>query len=195
MDNKRHENIDYLSSVKWDDLSDRSLQEIAERAKHARLKSEEYNPDLDKEVCECGHAYYRHYDSYEDHNDPVGCKYCSCRTFHPVKEGLEVFPDVREYGMEGSREIVVEMLALPALLRATEYLWWSHDKQTEDVVKEAIGFGIMRLDGVFDVRGSSREDMLKMAEDQCKDRGFVFLARDEAIVRAYKNNKGGLTDD
>ena len=32
------------------------------------------------EKCKCGHAYERHFDSYEDMY-PVGCKYCECWTF------------------------------------------------------------------------------------------------------------------
>lgn len=40
-----------------------------------------YNPKYgDDRECECGHAYYRHFDTYED-MDPVGCKYCGCHTF------------------------------------------------------------------------------------------------------------------
>jgi len=40
-----------------------------------------YNPKYgDNRVCECGHTYYRHFDSYEDMLD-VGCKYCPCDTF------------------------------------------------------------------------------------------------------------------
>ncbi len=40
-----------------------------------------YNPDYGMDrVCNCGHPYYRHFDSYES-NDPVGCKYCDCYTF------------------------------------------------------------------------------------------------------------------
>ena len=40
-----------------------------------------YNPKYgDDRVCECGHAYYRHFDSYEDMY-PCGCKYCDCYTF------------------------------------------------------------------------------------------------------------------
>jgi len=31
-------------------------------------------------VCECGHTYHRHFDSYEG-MAPVGCKYCQCRDF------------------------------------------------------------------------------------------------------------------
>ena len=29
-------------------------------------------------ICECGHPYYRHFDTYEDMY-PIGCKYCECR--------------------------------------------------------------------------------------------------------------------
>jgi len=40
-----------------------------------------YNPKYgDDRVCECGHAYYRHFDSYEDMY-PCGCKYCDCEEF------------------------------------------------------------------------------------------------------------------
>jgi hypothetical protein len=40
-----------------------------------------YNPKFgDDKECECGHPYYRHFDSYED-NYPCGCKYCGCREF------------------------------------------------------------------------------------------------------------------
>lgn len=44
-----------------------------------------YNPAYgnDKE-CECGHSYYRHFDSYED-MDPCGCKYCGCYDFKEKK--------------------------------------------------------------------------------------------------------------
>ena len=44
-----------------------------------------YNPDYgDDRVCECGHDYYRHFDSYEN-MDAVGCKYCKCREFKEAK--------------------------------------------------------------------------------------------------------------
>ena len=40
-----------------------------------------YNPNYgDDRTCECGHTYYRHFDTYED-MDPCGCKYCSCWEF------------------------------------------------------------------------------------------------------------------
>lgn len=34
----------------------------------------------DDRTCECGHTYYRHFDSWEEMR-PVGCKYCPCGTF------------------------------------------------------------------------------------------------------------------
>lgn len=41
----------------------------------------EYNPNYgDDRICECGHKYYRHFDSYVE-MDPVGCKYCACNHF------------------------------------------------------------------------------------------------------------------
>ena len=44
-----------------------------------------YNPLYgDDRVCECGHSYYRHFDTYEDMY-PIGCKYCECRTFKEKK--------------------------------------------------------------------------------------------------------------
>jgi hypothetical protein len=46
----------------------------------------EYNPKYgDDKLCQCGHAYYRHFDSYEEMSD-VGCKYCFCVDFDPAGE-------------------------------------------------------------------------------------------------------------
>lgn len=40
-----------------------------------------YNPNYgDNRICECGHPYYRHFDTYEN-MEAVGCKYCSCEEF------------------------------------------------------------------------------------------------------------------
>jgi hypothetical protein len=45
-----------------------------------------YNKDYgDDKECECGHSYYRHFDSWED-MFPCGCKYCGCREFKEKKE-------------------------------------------------------------------------------------------------------------
>lgn len=43
--------------------------------------SYKYNPNYgDNRECECGHSYYRHFDSYENMS-AVGCKYCQCFLF------------------------------------------------------------------------------------------------------------------
>jgi len=40
-----------------------------------------YNKDFgDERVCECGHPYYRHFDTY-DNMYACGCKYCGCQNF------------------------------------------------------------------------------------------------------------------
>lgn len=40
-----------------------------------------YNPKYgDDRECECGHPYYRHFDTYEQ-MEVVGCKYCHCGEF------------------------------------------------------------------------------------------------------------------
>lgn len=44
-----------------------------------------YNPNFgDDRECECGHPYYRHFDTYDD-MDACGCKYCGCGYFTPSK--------------------------------------------------------------------------------------------------------------
>lgn len=41
----------------------------------------QYNPKYgDDRMCQCGHPYYRHFDTYENMY-PCGCKYCACYTF------------------------------------------------------------------------------------------------------------------
>ena len=40
-----------------------------------------YNPNYgDDRLCECGHTYYRHFDTWENMEN-VGCKYCLCHDF------------------------------------------------------------------------------------------------------------------
>lgn len=49
-----------------------------------------YNPDYgDDRVCECGHKYHRHFDSYSN-MDAVGCKYCECNLFKEDVKPKEV---------------------------------------------------------------------------------------------------------
>lgn len=51
--------------------------------------SQEYNPNYgDDRMCECGHPYYRHFDSYEDMR-AAGCKYCGCWEFKEKAAGRE----------------------------------------------------------------------------------------------------------
>jgi hypothetical protein len=53
-----------------------------------------YNPNYGNDrLCNCGHVYYRHFDSY-DNMANVGCKYCRC---HDFKEFLGDFEVVRKY--------------------------------------------------------------------------------------------------
>ncbi|MBS1722771.1 MAG: HNH endonuclease [Armatimonadetes bacterium] len=40
-----------------------------------------YNPHYgDERLCDCGHPYYRHFDTY-DSMSAIGCKYCACQDF------------------------------------------------------------------------------------------------------------------
>ena len=48
-----------------------------------------YNKDFgDDKVCGCGHAYYRHFDTYEQMY-PCGCKYCSCGEWHAEETDVD----------------------------------------------------------------------------------------------------------
>lgn len=50
------------------------------------VRVRKYNPKYGNDrMCECGHPYYRHFDTYEDMY-PIGCKYCDCETFVEKKE-------------------------------------------------------------------------------------------------------------
>ncbi len=63
------------------------LEELRQKAEQPYLittritEEKHYNPKFgDNRICECGHVYYRHFDSYED-NEACGCKYCDCYEF------------------------------------------------------------------------------------------------------------------
>lgn len=48
-----------------------------------KIVAKEWNPQYDQDrECECGHPYYRHFDTYEE-MAPIGCKYCPCFFFVP----------------------------------------------------------------------------------------------------------------
>ena len=45
-----------------------------------------YNPKFgDARICNCGHSYCRHFDTYND-MIPVGCKHCKCWLFEEKSE-------------------------------------------------------------------------------------------------------------
>jgi hypothetical protein len=51
-------------------------------------RTRKYNKDFgDDKECECGHPYYRHFDTYED-MEACGCKYCGCSFFTLSKKEI-----------------------------------------------------------------------------------------------------------
>jgi len=82
---KCRENLRLLLS---EDFNIQSFKgKLPDKGEQPYIESEEiitnrkYNPIYgDDRICECGHSYYRHFDSYED-NYPCGCKYCGCYVF------------------------------------------------------------------------------------------------------------------
>lgn len=54
---------------------------IKDKIESSGISLRQYNSSYgDKKICNCGHTYYRHFDSYENMK-PVGCKYCGCYEF------------------------------------------------------------------------------------------------------------------
>lgn len=77
------------------------------KAEDARLRQRydtAFDPDCSESIlCVCGHAYYRHFDTYENMR-PVGCKYChgaSCSGFR-----LAVPPSGVRSGSRGAHLVV-----------------------------------------------------------------------------------------
>ena len=67
--------------IKCQDCNEEFLNEEAYLIELVSYKKRSYNPKYgDDRICECGHPYHKHFDSYED-MEPCGCKYCQCRTF------------------------------------------------------------------------------------------------------------------
>ena len=55
-----------------------------------------YNPNYrDDRECECGHPYYRHFDTYEK-MAPVGCKYCECMELKEKDPNAPIKSDSRK---------------------------------------------------------------------------------------------------
>lgn len=62
------------------------------------VEQKRHNPEYDQDAkCTCGHAYYRHFDTYDD-MEPVGCKYCTCWHFSP-----KTSPSKKNHGNERRR--------------------------------------------------------------------------------------------
>jgi hypothetical protein len=51
----------------------------------------------DNKRCECGHPYYRHFDTYED-MAPIGCKYCQCSRFKEAAPSIKQEPKEDVWG-------------------------------------------------------------------------------------------------
>lgn len=94
------QSVDYLRSKGYalpyndlsiDDLIKKGWLILKNKVNEPYLEKKEiittysYNPNYgDDRICECGHSYYRHFDSYEN-MDAVGCKYCGCFEFKEKK--------------------------------------------------------------------------------------------------------------
>ncbi|SOK58630.1 hypothetical protein [Yersinia phage fHe-Yen9-04] len=62
-----------------------------------------YNPEYgDERICECGHSYYRHFDSYEEMS-PIGCKYCQCFEFVEIQDGKDTIADAGDQGYKDGK--------------------------------------------------------------------------------------------
>ena len=77
IDAYKNDKANPITTAKFDlynEISDRWYEKI-------KNEPDPYDPNFgDEKLCECGHPYYRHFDSYED-MEPIGCKYCGCRIF------------------------------------------------------------------------------------------------------------------
>lgn len=64
-----------------------STENVPYTTSYVLSKLSKYNKTYgDDKVCTCGHAYYRHFDTYENML-PAGCKYCpSCHSFTLAEE-------------------------------------------------------------------------------------------------------------
>lgn len=72
--------------------------EVGEKWRHADSPSCNYDKEFgDDKLCNCGHPYYRHFDTYEDMEN-VGCKYCSCHNWKPFDTTRTIlkFSDLQE---------------------------------------------------------------------------------------------------
>ncbi len=60
------------------------INELESEWSKAESPSTNYDETFgDEKLCNCGHPYRRHFDSYDD-NCHVGCKYCECFDWEPL---------------------------------------------------------------------------------------------------------------
>lgn len=66
-------------------VMDTTLRDHLKEVLGINNQTNEYDPQFgDNKICECGHAYERHFDNYKD-MAAVGCKYCGCQNFKERK--------------------------------------------------------------------------------------------------------------
>jgi DNA-directed RNA polymerase subunit RPC12/RpoP len=76
---ERNRLLDEIEQLKQETFAlEYSLSNEAGEYPDRKAWDKEHDQEVD--CSECGHPYYRHFDSYEN-NRPVGCKYCECRIF------------------------------------------------------------------------------------------------------------------
>lgn len=91
-----------------------------------------YNPKYgDDRVCQCGHHYYRHFDTYEEMSN-VGCKYCGCRDF--VEMTLEKEQEIYTHIVESYQNAIEN----------------GYDMDSKDLFE--VAFDMMDYDGDLPVR-------------------------------------------
>lgn len=80
-----------------------------------------YNPKYgDDKICECGHTYYRHFDSYEDMY-ACGCKYCDCYIFKLKLNVINYIVRVNEVGGYKNYECETKDQVIEAMGRGWQY--------------------------------------------------------------------------
>lgn len=115
--------------------------------------SEKYDPALDTKdaICQCGHVYYRHFDTYED-MAPVGCKYCDCGYYRPIKDndplGIDalnaVFEELLELelpydGEQMIRNYKLRINDIPHMEAYRIVDQWMHDSNSDNSYNSPIG--------------------------------------------------------
>lgn len=71
-------NLTLYSKLRAEELKNQSyLYKINIKVEEEKLYNKSYG---DERICECGHSYEKHFDSYCNYW-AVGCKYCECDDF------------------------------------------------------------------------------------------------------------------